>query len=62
MAADYVKLAEEYKDSKNVLIAEIDATAYKIPIVEVKGFPTLVLFKKGNVRVKQVKFSGKRSA
>ena len=52
MAAEYIKLAEEYKDSKNVLIAELDATVHKIPIVEIKGFPTLIHFKKGNVRVK----------
>ncbi|CAD8075740.1 unnamed protein product [Paramecium primaurelia] len=62
MAAEYIKLAEEYKDSKNVLIAELDATVHKIPIVEIKGFPTLIHFKKGNVRVKQLKYSGKRTA
>ena len=52
MAGEYIKLAEEYKDSKNVLIAELDATVYKIPIVETKGFPTIIYLKKGNNRVK----------
>ncbi|CAD8121482.1 unnamed protein product [Paramecium sonneborni] len=62
MAAEYVKLAEQYKNSKNVLIAELDATIHKIPIVEVKGFPTLIHFKKDQTSVKQIKYSGKRTA
>lgn len=35
MSAEYVKLAEGYKDSKNVLIAELDATVHKIPILDI---------------------------
>ncbi|CAD8203530.1 unnamed protein product [Paramecium pentaurelia] len=62
MSAEYVKLAEEYKDSKNVLIAELDATVHKIPIVQIEGFPTLILFEKGETKVKQLQFSGQRTA
>ncbi|CAK66152.1 unnamed protein product (macronuclear) [Paramecium tetraurelia] len=62
MSAEYVKLAEGYKDSKNVLIAELDATVHKIPILDIQGFPTLIHFKKGNTKVEQLKYSGSRTA
>ncbi|CAD8123194.1 unnamed protein product [Paramecium sonneborni] len=61
MSAEYVKLAESYKNSENVLIAELDATIHKIPIVEIKGFPTLIHFKKDSTRVQQIQYNGKRT-
>ena len=40
------ELAEHFKDSSDVIIAKMDATANEIEEVQVEGFPTLKLFKK----------------
>ena len=47
MKPDWDKLAEEYKDSSSVLIADVDCTAEGQPLCEkhgVKGYPTIKTF------------------
>ena len=50
MAADWNKLADSYGDSGNIVIASVDIT--RNPDIgralEIKGFPTLKLFSKGD--------------
>jgi len=53
------KLAEHFKDSEDVIIAKIDATANEVREVKVTGFPTLKLFKKGSAN-EVVDYSGAR--
>ena len=47
LAPKWDELAEKFKDSKDIVIAKMDSTANEIEEVEVQGFPTLKLIKKG---------------
>lgn len=47
MAEAYHQLAANLAGNENVLIAEMDWTQHKTTLVDIKGFPTLVFFKKG---------------
>lgn len=47
MAEAYNQLAANLASNDNVVIAEMDWTQHKTNVVEIKGFPTLVFFKKG---------------
>ncbi|XP_057331493.1 protein disulfide-isomerase-like [Microplitis mediator] len=46
LAPIYDELGEKYKNNKNVVIAKIDATANELESVDVKSYPTIILFKK----------------
>lgn len=46
MADAYIDLAYNVRDNPNILVAEMDWTEQKTSKVEVKGFPTIILFKK----------------
>lgn len=48
LAPTWEALGEEYKDSKDVIIAELDATANEIQGHRIKIFPTMKFFPKGN--------------
>lgn len=48
LAPIYDELGEHFKDSKNIVIAKIDATANTLPKdLQVAGYPTLISFAKG---------------
>lgn len=57
----YAELAAKLKSHKNIVIAKMDSTANEIevPGVEVKGFPTLFLFK-GDDKSNPIKYEGAR--
>eukprot|EP00039_Didymoeca_costata_P027672 m.18898 g.18898 ORF g.18898 m.18898 type:complete len:545 (+) comp6442_c0_seq1:200-1834(+) len=59
LAPTWDKLAQHYDDREDVVIAKMDGTDNESPHVEVKGFPTLILFPKGENKV-QDKYSGGR--
>ena len=50
MAADWNRLADNYGDNSNVVIASVDVTQNPDigSALEIKGFPTLKLFSKGD--------------
>jgi len=51
MKPDWDSLADEYKDSQTVLIADVDCTAGGQPLCEkygVKGYPTIKTFRAGD--------------
>jgi hypothetical protein len=43
----YDELAKTVSENPNIIIAKVDATAHKLPGVEIRGYPTLKFFKKG---------------
>ena len=47
LAPVYKQLAKHYQDDSRVRITKVDATAHRIPGIEVKSFPTIRLFAKG---------------
>ena len=48
LAPIYDELAQKVASSPEVLIAKMDATANEYPGLEIKGFPTLLFYKKGD--------------
>ncbi|CAD8213563.1 unnamed protein product [Paramecium octaurelia] len=62
MAESYKTLAQNLKDNQNVLIAEMDWTNHQTSAVEIKGFPTLIFFKKGQDKPEQIKYQSERTA
>ncbi|CAD8209067.1 unnamed protein product [Paramecium pentaurelia] len=62
MAESYKELAQNLKDNQNVLIAEMDWTTHQTSAVEIKGFPTLIFFKKGQDKPEQIKYQSARTA
>ena len=58
LAPKWDELGERFEDDKDIVIAKMDATANEIEEVQVKGFPTLKLFKKGTNEI--VDYSGAR--
>ena len=59
MAADWNKLADAYGSDSNIVIASVDVTQNQDigEALDIKGFPTLKLFSKGNT----FEYKGKRS-
>ena len=53
------KLAEQFKDSEDIVIAKMDSTANELEEVKVQGFPTIKLFKKGTNEI--VDYNGDRT-
>ncbi|KAK0414206.1 hypothetical protein QR680_007202 [Steinernema hermaphroditum] len=52
LAPVWEELGEVYKNSKNIVIAKMDATANEIEEVTVHGFPTIKLFPAGSDEIK----------
>merc|ERR1711964_879615 len=48
LAPIWEELAEGYKNEENLVIAKFDATANEAEGVEVRGYPTLIFYPKGN--------------
>jgi len=48
LAPIWEELGEAYKDNENVVIAKFDATANEAEGVEVRGYPTLIFYPRGN--------------
>jgi len=46
MSEEYNKLAANLADQEDVLIGEMDWTVHRVEDVDIKGFPTLILFRK----------------
>lgn len=46
MSEEYNKLAADLVNSEDVLIGEMDWTVHRVDDVDIKGFPTLILFRK----------------
>ena len=61
LAPIYEDLAEFYKDDEEMIIAEMDSTANEVEDVNIRGFPTLKLFKAGGDGKSVVDFEGSRS-
>jgi protein disulfide-isomerase A1 len=59
LAPKYDKLANFYKDVKNLVIAKIDATTNDTPI-QIEGFPTIFFFPKGNKK-NPIQYDGARN-
>ncbi|NWI56203.1 PDIA2 isomerase, partial [Calyptomena viridis] len=59
MAAAWEELAERYKDHKDIVIAEMDATANELENITIHGFPTLHYFPAGPGR-KMVEYKSTR--
>ncbi|XP_063976690.1 protein disulfide-isomerase [Diachasmimorpha longicaudata] len=55
----YEELAEKYKNSEDVVIAKMDATANELEEVKVNSFPTIYLYKKDTNEA--VEYSGERT-
>ncbi|CAD8084226.1 unnamed protein product [Paramecium sonneborni] len=62
MAEAYKTLAANLANNQNVLIAEMDWTQHKTDAVDIKGFPTLVFFKKGGEKPEQIRYQKARTA
>lgn len=52
LAPTWEALGEKYKDSKDVVIAELDATANEIEDIRIKILPTMRFFPKGGREVR----------
>merc|ERR1711970_906388 len=59
LAPIWDQLGEKYKDSETVVIAKMDSTANELEDVQVQGFPTIKLFKKGDNKV--IDYNGDRT-
>lgn len=55
----YKELAEKLVDFEDIVIAKFDATANEHPSLQIQGFPTIKLYKKGDET--PVDYEGDRS-
>ena len=51
LAPIYDELGAHFKDNAEVVIAKVDSTKNEVSVVEVQGFPTIVLFRKDDNKV-----------
>jgi len=56
----YNQLGEHFKDSEDVVIAKLDATANDNPSVAIQGFPTIYLFPAGDNKT-PIQYNGDRT-
>lgn len=61
LAPVYEELAQAYADDKDVIIAEMDATANEVADINIRGFPTLKFFKAGGNGKNVVDYEGDRT-
>jgi protein disulfide-isomerase A1 len=61
LAPIYEQLAEYYAQDKDILIAEIDATANEVKNISIRGFPTIKFFKAGDNQHIPIDFDGDRT-
>ncbi|XP_006624866.1 protein disulfide-isomerase [Apis dorsata] len=59
LAPIYEALGEKYKDSENLVIAKMDATANELKDVKVSSYPTITLYKKETNEA--VEYNGERT-
>jgi len=59
LAPIWDELGEKFKDSETVVIAKMDSTTNELEDVQVQGFPTIKLFKKGDNKV--IDYNGDRT-
>lgn len=59
MAPTWMDLADKVSDNSDIIIAKFDADAQDVRGVEISGFPTLIMYPKGNK--KGIQFQGHRS-
>eukprot|EP00486_Rosalina_sp_Unknown_P005419 CAMPEP_0201563502 /NCGR_PEP_ID=MMETSP0190_2-20130828/481_1 /ASSEMBLY_ACC=CAM_ASM_000263 /TAXON_ID=37353 /ORGANISM="Rosalina sp." /LENGTH=479 /DNA_ID=CAMNT_0047978379 /DNA_START=100 /DNA_END=1539 /DNA_ORIENTATION=- len=59
LAPEYEKVGEAFADVDSVIIAKVDATENDTP-EEIKGFPTLIFYPKGQTTPEGIKYSGDR--
>jgi len=59
LAPIWDELGEKFKDSDSVVIAKMDSTTNELEDVQVQGFPTIKLFKKGDNKV--IDYNGDRT-
>jgi protein disulfide-isomerase A1 len=59
LAPIYDELAAELKDVKDLVIAKMDATANEVDGVDIRGYPTLKFYPKGN-KSSPVEYEGER--
>ncbi|XP_074106915.1 protein disulfide isomerase [Cotesia typhae] len=59
LAPIYDKLGEKYESDETVVIAKMDATANELDIINIKSFPTIILYKKETNEA--VEYNGERT-
>nr|DAZ86636.1 TPA_inf: venom-related protein PDI [Conus judaeus] len=59
LAPIWDQLGEKFKDSKDIIIAKMDATANELEEVKIKSFPTLKYFPKGSDEI--IEYDGERT-
>ena len=60
MAPHFIEAAEKLSNNNNIILGEYDGTANENEGVEIKGYPTLKLYKANNKR-KPVEFDNPRT-
>lgn len=61
LAPIWDEVADELKDVPNLVIGKFDATANEVDGVDIKGYPTLLFYPKGN-KGSPISFEGDRDA
>jgi protein disulfide-isomerase A1 len=61
LAPIWEEVAKDLKDAKDLVIAKIDSTANEVEDIEIRGYPTLKFFPKGNKK-NPVDYDGGREA
>merc|ERR1712243_313206 len=59
LAPIWDELGEKFKDSETVVVAKMDSTTNELEDVQVQGFPTIKLFRKGDNKV--IDYNGDRT-